>query len=1141
MSEGQALSFYLLGTFAAKRDQQSIKPTVRRKTRALLAYLMVGKRPYSRQTLSDLFFQEAKDPAAALRTLLSRIRRQFGADILQISEDSVAFNGEAAWVDYYQFVAFLADSQSDRATDELTNTLNLYRGEFLSNLSLPDAPEFGLWLLGERARLRQLYERGLAELIRRLIVAGRFEEARRQAQQLVSHNPLLEEGHAHLIWLYARAGQVAAARQQYETCRQLLQDELAVTPTAELQTLLAEIEAGQMRPTLQPMPPVAGESELDIGETAVFVGRETELDQLEQRWQKASQASGGVLLIEAEAGGGKTSLIQQFAQRLSEDRFGVGNCYESTRALPYHPWIELLESYLPTINAAERAQWPPFWRDYLTRLLPSLAVRRRQSPPLAPTSGGDAERLFTVVTDLLCQSSHLPLLIFLDNLQWADEATLQLFQFMARRVSQTAVLLVGAYRLEEVADSPTLQALLSDLNQIGTFRLTLPPLGVETVTLLAKNALPEATPELQGQLAHRVASATWGNPLFITELLRELAGSGELPDRLPIPQTVREVVQRRLQRLPASSRQVVEAVAILDAPATLPQIQQISGRSMDETFTGIDLGLQRGLLLPVVEDEDRYAFSHDLLREAVAVQLSHIRRRLLHRRTAVTLEQGNVSAATLAYHWQMAGDATKEGHFAALAGEDAAAVYANEEAIRRYQQALPLLTNAARKLQVMRQLADVLMLTGRREEVERLYRDGLNLAYQKESALEIANFKALLGRLLQRKGAYQESLRWLEEAVTLYEELEDTEGLSAAEGDRGLAYWYLGDGEKALHYLQRRQMLAESVEDRRSASIAVANMGIVYWSQGQLDQALNCFQQKLAIDEALGDQLSISKVYGNMGIVYSSQGNVAEALACYEQKLHTDVELGDQEGVSKVLTSMGMLYGRLGDPRAMICLRKGLQITLEIGDRQGTSTVLGNMLSVKLMQNDVAGAKQLADRAIALSRLIESPLFLCGQLHDYATLCQQRGEMERAKLLNDEALLLARQVNRQETILSAQILDVRLRLAMNELDEAPAVAELKAILAERKEPVERAALNYAIWQILPDDAVAKQTAVTLYEELYEQTPDIGYSGRYYEITRRRLPAPTPLPELPPIVTENTSLLADLLAQVDKLLSHQKPA
>jgi tetratricopeptide (TPR) repeat protein len=217
--------------------------------------------------------------------------------------------------------------------------------------------------------------------------------------------------------------------------------------------------------------------------------------------------------------------------------------------------------------------------------------------------------------------------------------------------------------------------------------------------------------------------------------------------------------------------------------------QQSSGRSEDETANAIDLGLRWRLLQPVVGGPPpRFEFSHALMREAVALQLSAVRRQRLHQRAAAALEQHGAPAATLAYHWARAGDTAKEGRYAALAGQAAAEVFANDEAIRYLQRALELIAEPKQRLGHMIKLGDVKSLTGKWADAEAIYREALALAERIGDLRAQAHAKIQLGQLKFSQGDHTEALALFEQTQLDCQTTSDQVALCEALGGWGSFY-----------------------------------------------------------------------------------------------------------------------------------------------------------------------------------------------------------------------------------------------------------------------------------------------------------------------------------------------------------------
>ncbi|RIK34297.1 MAG: hypothetical protein DCC55_33315 [Chloroflexi bacterium] len=1098
MQAVHSLSIHLLGSFEARSRQQAAPVALRRKTCALLAYLAASGQPQSRQALAEIFCPEVDDPPGALRSILSRIRQRLGANILLSEENRVQFNLAAGWVDCLEFARVLDADLASQPPATLAQTIDLYRGEFLANLTLSESPEFELWLLHERARYQRLYERGLEALVTQLLARGEFEPAIQRAKQLIHSNPLREEAHARLMWLYARSGQRAAALAQFEQCRKILVRELGVEPAIELRSLREEIAAGQARPP--PLRAVKTAVSATAHLPGDFVGRAAEMAKLQQAWQSARPGHLPVVLVGAAAGMGKTRLIHEFVAANPTASFLSGEGYESTRTLAYAPWLDVLEARLKALDEATLRQLSAFASDYLSRLLPALARRLgRNKAPVAPIAGGELNRLFTAISEFLLElPATPPLLLFVDNLQWADEASLQLFHFLARRSPPGRALLIGAWRTEEAADAPALQALVSDLQRHSLIQLHLTPLPPPAITTLIAQLWPSLPEGYRPHVCEMLARATGGNPLFITEILRELAPQPSAPPALPVPKSIRELIQRRLSQLPESSRQVIEAMAILGAPASLAQAQQTSGRSEEETVTAIDLALRQGFLqLQAGVGDARYDFSHDLMREGVAGQLSHIRRQLLHRRAAQTLERAGAPAATLAYHWRMAGDMEQEGRYAILAGEQAAAIYANEEAVRYLERALQLVDEPERRIHILERLGEVLQLLGRQQEAESLYRKALALANTVTDRRAQARCQVALGRLMRLRGDYAAALAWLEAARATYATLGDQQGLAQTLG----------------------------------------GMGAVYWSQLDYPAALTCFQQQLDLASRLGDQQGIGAALGSMGVVYTEQGDYAQALACYTQRLQIDLERNDQLSLAKTIGNMGILYAEQGEyAHALACYHYLLCVMLTLGDRQNVCVAVGNMISVYIAQGQHGVAERLAQMAITLGRMLNIPLYLCEYLYTSAKLFDSLERYSEACAQNNEALDMAVAIGRADIELPALLLSIRLRLALGEIDVTQATQEVESLLDAWPEDHEQAAILYELWRLDNRLDLHRQRAAQLFRRLHDRTPKITYRQSYAELTGAALPTPPPAPGPPTAVVGSPVGLDVLLDQVDHLIA-----
>jgi len=344
------------------------------------------------------------------------------------------------------------------------------------------------------------------------------------------------------------------------------------------------------------------------------------------------------------------------------------------------------------------------WLAELSRLLPELHDRYPglpQPPQLDPAD--ERRRLFDAVcTTLLCLAEGRPLILFLDDLQWSDVTSLELLHHLSGWIGDAPVLIIGAFRRHEVEVDHPLQLYLPAWQRAGL--LTLLPL--EPLSEVAVGELLQELTTWPGEdssFGTLIYQETGGNPLFVVETVANLHDAGRLPvsaedwsrdfraETLAIPSGVQGVIQARLQRLDELSRQVITAAAVMRSSFAAEVIQQVSGQSELEVLESLERLLANGLM--VEQAEERFDFSHDKVREVAYAGLSQLRRRLLHRRVAESLERryrGREEAVSerLAYHYERAGVPDKALDNYLQAGHMARLRYAHESAISHYQKAL---------------------------------------------------------------------------------------------------------------------------------------------------------------------------------------------------------------------------------------------------------------------------------------------------------------------------------------------------------------------------------------------------------------------------------------------------------------------
>ncbi|MFQ6029417.1 MAG: AAA family ATPase [Dehalococcoidia bacterium] len=436
--------------------------------------------------------------------------------------------------------------------------------------------------------------------------------------------------------------------------------------------------------------------------SAGFVGRDREMKELREILQESVSSQGRLVMLLGEPGIGKTRTSQELADHAEELGVQVhwGRCYDGEGAPPYWPWVQLLRSFLQRTDSDQLArQMGPGAAD-IGEIVPEV---REKLPNLVPPPVLEPEqarfRLFDSIGGFLRNLAQAqPLMLILDDLHWADRPSLMLLEFLVQELERAPVLIVGTYRDIEVSRGDPLSATLGNILRQPSFRrIALEGLSEPEVGELLTSA---AGVSPSSRLVEAIHSRTEGNPLFVGEISRML-GRERLREgqeqTFTIPEGVRETIGRRLVRLSEQCHQGLATASVIGREFDFPLLAALTvGTSEDQLLRVIDEALETHLIEEVSGAQERYQFSHALIQDTLSEELSTSRRVRLHARVGETLEDlygaaAPLHAAELAHHFGEARGVLGEQklvQYSRLAGEQALAAYANQEAMEHFQLAL---------------------------------------------------------------------------------------------------------------------------------------------------------------------------------------------------------------------------------------------------------------------------------------------------------------------------------------------------------------------------------------------------------------------------------------------------------------------
>ena len=473
--------------------------------------------------------------------------------------------------------------------------------------------------------------------------------------------------------------------------------------------VLAALDAIDLATSVeQPVAEVDEAHALDSLAGGVFVGRQREMGDVKAALEDALSGRGRLMTLAGEPGIGKTRTAQELATYagLRHGQVLWGRCYEGEGAPLYWPWVQVIRSYVRDRNVEELRSDMGSGAAVIAGIVPDVSEKL---PGLAPPPELEPEqarfRLFDSITAFLKSASRRQLLVLvLDDLHWADHPSLLLLEFVARELANSRLLVIGTYRDMELYRSHPLSLTLGELNRERLFqRVLLRGLGQEDVARFIELVSGISPPEGMVEAVHR---QTEGNPLFVTEVVRLLVQEGELTQEragqrdswsVRIPEGVREVIGRRLDRLSERCNETLTIASVIGREFALSHILPLTdGLTEDRLLEVLEEALSARVIEELPTSVGRYQFTHALIQETLAEELSATRKVRLHARIAEALEQlyrddVEAHAAELANHFNEAQTVLGTDRLvrhSLVAGEQALTAFAWEEALTHFQRGL---------------------------------------------------------------------------------------------------------------------------------------------------------------------------------------------------------------------------------------------------------------------------------------------------------------------------------------------------------------------------------------------------------------------------------------------------------------------
>ncbi len=936
------------------------------KARALLFYLAVTARSHTRDHLAALLWSESSDSDArhSLRSDLYRLRqalRPGNAEAALISDgELVALRSTEYDCDVIRFRRLVTE-QDERALNE---AVGLYRGALLEGFSLGDAPLFDEWVRFEESTLSRACLQALDRLADWAEARQAWTEAIGYVQRIVQLDPLSEEAQQRLIGFYVRNHAVGSALRQYQQFEATLKQELDAMPSAVTRLLIDE--ALRQRHAAGSYPGTSFHSATHLSPSLPFVGRDQSLARLQAIGQDPLAGRGVTVLLQGEAGIGKTRLVDELTDRLSTDppHWLVlrGSCSPFDDLLSYGPFLEAFQS----AAAGD-----------LTGLL---------TEPRASALDARGRFFYQVLQALRALTLNGPLLLAIDDLQWANSSTLNLFGFLATRLRHIPVMLIGTVQSADAI--PALQRLITLGRRHGELHLlTLASLSLEAVKALLHAAGLSSTSS--ATLADWLHERSGGSPFVIGEILSQLHTENILvPARtgwrldagrwlrwratFTLPETTHDLVAWRLTNLTPIAQRVLDVLAVAGQAMPFALLRGFPDLQSDQLIATLDDLVSRRLVVEV--DNEAYVLPHHLLRETLVHRLSHIRRRMIHRQLAEAFEARLNVQGPIALH--------------AVAGEDI-------DRARRYGlqvlNDLPQDYSATETVGFFQQLHDLLAPTASHAEMLRLTH--------------------ALGQLHYSLGHIEAATRWHQRHLEIAREAGDSAAQATAYFEMSELALVTGDHLSAVTNAEAGLMIctpSNAPDLANQAGRGQRLLGAALAMEGSdLPAAEDHLRQALTAQQQVNHQSDLCATLFELGNVAAQRGELSRALDSYSEAAHT-AEAG------RVYYYLALAYNNLAYHHLLLGQLEAAHHSAAQGLKLAeTYEMLGVLLYLYSTQGEIhvyqaewTAATEMFQRGLSLAEELNHLERQAGYRAGLALAARGQNDLDRAIALLEEGLTL---------------------------------------------------------------------------------------------------------------------------------------
>ncbi|MFP4608051.1 MAG: tetratricopeptide repeat protein [Candidatus Aenigmatarchaeota archaeon] len=778
----------------------------------------------------------------------------------------------------------------------------------------------------------------------------------------------------------------------------------------------------------------------EFDESYSFVDREEILMELEHYKEVVTSEEGMCIFLKGETGVGKTRIAEEFLKDCEKSGFEVlkSRClyYESTE--PYLPFYEALDEYIEREEENEEEVEEGMGPGFMGQ---AAATGTEDATPMSFIVGEQEEEevheetsfsdqqdmMFNRITDIMIEiSKDQPVVFFLDDLQWIDDSSAQLLHHLARNISDERIMLLGAYRPEELryeGERPPLKDTIDRMKEEKIVEIiNVPRLDQQSVSALVKRYLQRE--DLPDEFLWTLYRESEGNPFYVVEILESMMQEGvidpnsftwdpheELSD-ITIPSSIKDITSRKIESLDKEEKKVLMFASLLGTEFNFQILEKVMDMDVIELLDVIDSLKDQGLIEEVegAEEEELYRFHHLQTRTVLYDEMGRSRKRVSHRKIGQILEdfyEGELEEHyfDLSRHFFEGRDYEKAYEYSEKAGEKAlqgldiaTAVDYFEKALKSVRKAKKIEDVDEKAFELLKRIGNLYYDISDWDSARKIYTDMIRRGRK-------LGDKRMEGMGLMRLGHVYKEIRdpekaegYLEQALKICKELDDLEGI--AQCNRGLGYlrWREGKYKEAEKYYQDGIEKAKNADNDKELALNYLNLANVYAQRGEHDRAIQYYKRSLPPLEARNIYRQLARAHNNLGDQYMKKEEWDKAIEYFEKCVEYADRIDNKNFLGWGSFNAAEAYTRMGETEKAAEYIEGTEdLMKEIDDKLGLAAVHHKKGMIYHKEGDLDKAIERYEKAWKMMEDLEVPFNRAEYRLDLGIAYKEKEEFEKAR------------------------------------------------------------------------------------------------------------------------------------------------